>query len=129
VPGLDALAACFQGLNFGIQLPNFDGLAKCITDLAPSVDVSLPNIDPNAMLACFTNVDFSIDIHALTSNLAGLIRAVMDIIASLKNLKLKVLVKFDPSFFAALRALANMCRRAGPRGRPINPARVGTPFL
>lgn len=123
IPGLESIGRCFAGLNFSIQLPNFNDMAACLLAEIPKIDVVLPSIDTDAMLACLANLDNTLDIKGLAAQLAAIMSALVGILDSLQHLKLTLTAKLDANLFVALKALGRMCSQAGMR-----PAKAGAPF-
>ncbi len=112
-PSIQGLANCMQGLNFQVQAPNLSGVASCMAALAPTLAIEIPTFDTSQLLGCLSNVNVTLDIDGLKDLVSSIAKALASVFASLKDLTASFNVKFNAAFFADIKALATLCKRAG----------------
>ena len=112
-PSLDGLAKCMGGVNFQVQAPDLSGVASCMANLAPTLMIEMPTLDTSQILGCLTNVNVTLDIDGLKDLVSSIAKALASVFASLKDLGASFNLKFNAAFFADIRALATLCKRAG----------------
>ncbi len=119
IPGLDGLLACMNQINLkiDIQPPDLSGVGQCLAGLLPSLDLQLPNFNPQSMLSCLGNINANIDLSSLLSSLNNIIRAISEIVEALKHLLPTIEALIDPNFLLSIKWLNNYCRKNRARYR------------
>ena len=117
IPNLDNLTSCLGSFSVKVSTPDFSGVGSCLANFLPSLDLKIPNFDPNQTLACLGNLNATLDLPNLRALLNAIAHNVGAIIAALQGNLASLNAKLDPNFFLQLKALAQMCSRAGFRQR------------